>query len=274
MHDTTHSSSNDINWGNSLKALEVQARVIHAVMMRETKTRYGEHKLGFLWVLIEPILFIVGFAGMQTMLGTDTINGMKTELFMLTGLAPFLLFKGAMSQASAAITANKPLLAFPQVTTFDLIMARCLLELATVITVFVILLLMLKASGIPIYIQFPMQLLGAFLLFFIIGLGIGAALGCMAPMFPSVREISGQLFGRPLLFTSGTFFSADQLPENVREILLYNPLLQMTELARSAYFVSFESDYVDVHYIVTFSLAVLVFGLLVHQVLHKKVIGL
>ncbi len=266
-------ASNAINWTNISKAIEVQSRVIYAIILRETKARYGEHKLGFLWVLIEPVLFIVGFAAIHTLLGAQAISGMEPELFMLTGLAPFLLFRGTMSQASGAIMANKALLAFPQVTSFDLVIARSILEFATVITAFFILLIAIMANGIDAHIQYPMQLFGVFCLFFISGLGLGVMLGCLAPFFPSVQQISGQLFGRPLLFTSGLFFSAEQLPASIREILLYNPLLQMTELARSVFFLSFESKYVDIGYILLFSLLLLVFGLLVHQALHKKVLG-
>ncbi len=266
-------SSDAICWSNILTAIEVQSRVVYAVILRETKSRYGEHKLGFLWVLIEPALFIAMFTAFRTLLGARAINGMEPELFMLTGLAPFLLFRGTMSQASAAITSNKSLLAFPQVTTFDLLIARSLLEFAAIASVFFILIVILMGFGIEVRIQYPMQLFGVFVLFFISGIGIGAAVGCLAPFFPSIKEISAQLFGRPLLITSGIFYSADQLPRSVREYMLYNPFLQMTELARSAFFVSFESNYVELDYIIKFSLLLLVFGLLMHQALHKKVLG-
>jgi capsular polysaccharide transport system permease protein len=117
-------------------------------------------------------------------------------------------------------------------------------------------------------------LLGAFCLFFIAGLGIGAALGAISPFMPSIKQLSGQVFGRPLFFTSGVFFTAEQLPESARDILLYNPLLHFSEMSRSAFFKSFDSAYIDLSYAGLFAMLVLVFGLMMHQALHKRALGL
>ncbi len=256
------------------EALEMQGRVVLAIMLRETKSRYGEHKLGFVWVLIEPILFIAGFAAIRAIVGFNPPHGMGAELFMLTGMVPFLLFRGTMQQVSGAISANKALLSFPQVTTFDLILARALLEFATIASVFFILSLLLIAFGIEIRIQYPLQFFSGCVLLFIIGLGTGAALGSLAPFVPSVKQLSQHLFGRPLLFTSGIFFTVDQFPESAQNILLYNPLLHYIEYARSAFFASFESRHYDLNYAGLFGLIVLVFGLTVHQALHKRAMSL
>ncbi len=255
-------------------AVETQARVISAIILRETKSRYGEYRLGFLWVLIEPILFIVGFTLLRSLLGTKETHGMAPELFMLTGITPYLLFRGVMTNTSAAIAANKALLGFPQVTTFDLIMARAILEFATIICVFFLLLLALALFGFEIDIERPLPLLGAFCLMFSAGLGIGMVLCSVSPFFPSTKQLAGTLLGRPVFFTSGIFFTADDLPDSARDILLYNPLLHATELARSSFFKSFESAYIDLEYTSLFCFWLLAFGLMIHQALHKRALGI
>src|SRR5205085_8269171 len=40
-------------------AAQTQARVIHALIIRETRTRFGESKLGYGWALLEPVLHIL-----------------------------------------------------------------------------------------------------------------------------------------------------------------------------------------------------------------------
>jgi len=40
-------------------ALQTQMRVIHALIIRETRTRFGESKLGYGWALLEPVLHIL-----------------------------------------------------------------------------------------------------------------------------------------------------------------------------------------------------------------------
>src|SRR5439155_3924222 len=41
------------------EALKTQLRVIHALLIRETRTRFGESKLGYGWALLEPVLHIL-----------------------------------------------------------------------------------------------------------------------------------------------------------------------------------------------------------------------
>ena len=255
-------------------ALEMQMRVISAIILREAKSRYGEHRLGFFWVLIEPTLYIVGFGLLRALLRVPPPNGMSIEFFLLTGLAPFLLFRDTMNSVAGAITANKALLGFPQVSTFDLIFARAILELAKILCVFTMLTVALILYGVEADIERPIVLLGAFLMMFITGLGVGAILCTASSFFPSVKTFSGQLLGRPLFFTSGLFFTAESLPSAAREILLYNPLLHIVELSRSAFFKSFESRYVDLEYSLLFCLLLLLCGLTLHKALYKKILGL
>jgi hypothetical protein len=43
---------------NIFEALQTQSRVIHALIIRETRTRFGDSKLGYGWALLEPMLHI------------------------------------------------------------------------------------------------------------------------------------------------------------------------------------------------------------------------
>ena len=60
---------------------------------------------------------------------------------------------------------------------------------------------------------------------------------------------------------SGIFFTADILPDNIRHFALYNPLLQLNELFRSAFFTEYESNYLDLTYLIGFTLVALFVGL-------------
>jgi capsular polysaccharide transport system permease protein len=253
------------------QAFALQCRVIMALLIRETKSRYGEYKLGFLWVLLEPSLFIAGFAAIRVLLGVVPPHGMSSELFVLTGFAPLLLLRSTMQQITNALRINKQLLSFPQVTTFDLVFARALLEFCTMVVVFVLLLVILIALGNEVDIPDPLALLYVYVLVFLGGVGLGTFLGAISLFAPSVHKLTGVFIDRPLLFASGVFFTADQIPEGGREILLYNPLLHLIEWFRSAFFKSFESQYYDPMYATTFSLVLLTLGLLAHKAMHKKV---
>jgi len=226
-----------------LDALTTQMRVIGALVLRETMTRYGEYKIGFLWALIEPILLVLIMSAIFTAMGTSITGGIPVAMFMVTGFVPFIIFRDTMQQLQGAITSNSSLMAFPQVTTFDVIVARALLELAVLMTVFGIMLLGAGILGYDIRVEDPLRVFAACGLLSLMGMGFGFSLASMTPLMPSVKPLVNSLTGRPLLLSSGLFYTADSLPTELRDWLLYNPILHVIELLRSAYFVSFESEY-------------------------------
>ena len=252
--------------------LTVQSRVIYALMLRETKTRYGEHKLGFLWAIIEPLIMVAVFVGIFSSIRTDSPGGMSLVPFMLSGIVPFTLFRDTMQQMQGAISLNKMLFAFPQVTTFDVILARGLLEVLLLGGVFIMLLTGVHIAGWEIRIERPLGVLAACLLMGMMGMGIGFVFASIVPIMPSMRQISSAVLGRPLFLGSGIFFIAESVPAPVRDFLLLNPLMHMLELLRAAFFYEFETSHGSWTYATTWAVCTLAFGLLTHQAVKKRAI--
>ena len=264
-----------LSFADVANALVVQGRVLYALILRETKTRYGEHKMGFVWAFIEPMVMILVmyliFGAMRSM----ATGGIPIATFIIAGFVPFSMLRDTMSQTQGAIQQNTTLLGFPQVTTFDLIIARALLELAVLLSVFALLMLGAHLLGVDARCENPLGVLAACLLLWILGLGLGFIFASVSPIVPSTRQITTQLLGRPLFLGSGLFYSIESLPEGVRDVLLYNPVLHLVELSRSEYFYEFESAYASWSYAASFSFGLLAFGLIVHRAMRKKaIIGL
>ena len=254
-------------------ALKVQFRVVFALMLRDAKTRYGRHKLGFFWIFVEPVMLVMLFLAFKLMInGGNSSHGMPDALFMVTGLIPFFLFRQCMNSLSNAIKGARNLLGFPQVTTLDIILATMLLELATCLFVFAVMISSIAVLGGPETIENPLLVAYAFLLLFMTGSGMGMIFASVVPIVPAVKNITNPLFGRPLFFTSGIFFVPDMLPKSARDIVLYNPLLHMIEIMRSSYFVQYESVYINWHYAAIFAFGLFLTGLLAHQSLKNLAI--
>jgi capsular polysaccharide transport system permease protein len=185
--------------------LRTQGRVIHALIVRETRTRFGDSKLGYGWALIEPILHIlmlsVVFAVM--MRGRPPI-GDEFFIFYYTGIIPYHLFVHTSSSMTYAITSNGALLQLPLVGTFDVLMARGLLELLTDTLVAAILLAGFGAIGLG---ALPYDLLGvsaAMLMVWVLGCGAGFLNAVISAFAKSWEKIWSQLT-RILYFCSGIF---------------------------------------------------------------------
>jgi tetratricopeptide (TPR) repeat protein len=70
-----------------VERLKTQGRVIHALIIRETRTRFGDSRLGYGWALIEPILHIALLSAVFSLLmhGNPPI-GTHFFVFYYTGL--------------------------------------------------------------------------------------------------------------------------------------------------------------------------------------------
>ncbi len=253
-------------------ALAVQGRVIHALILREIKTRFGRLQLGYIWALLEPILFVAIFYIMFMYGGRMQPSGMPLTLFLVTGIAPFLFFRNAMQMTMNAIDANRQLLTFPQVTPFDLVAARTLLEFMTMLVVFVILVSISTVIGEPLQIENPLAVLGILVLSTMFGFGLGTTFGALMVMFPSIQQIVGSLIIRPLFFTSGIFFSVEMLPGELRELLLINPILHYSEFLRDAYFAGFNTEYADLWFATTMAVSAVFFGLLIQRAMNRRIL--
>jgi len=266
------SSSRKIHTSDVLDGLGTQVRVVHALILRETKTRYGQHKLGFLWAVLEPIIMVALFVAIFSSLRNDNPGGMPLVPFMLVGIVPFSLFRDVMNQLQGAIVVNKTLFAFPQVTTFDVILARGILEILITLGVFGFLLSMAHLAGYNVNVQRPLEVLAGCGLLAMLGLGAGFMFASISPLLPSLRQLTSAFLGRPLFLSSGLFFTADSVPSEIRQYLLYNPIMHMLELIRSAFFYEFETTHGSWHYAIAWSVGALALGLITHQALRKKAI--
>lgn len=255
-----------------ITAIATQTRVINALILRETKTRYGNYKIGFLWALIEPAVSVSIFVAIFSALRQDQPGGMPLVPFMLVGFVCFSIFRDPWSQMQGAIGHNRQLLSFPQVTTFDVVMAKGLLEIAVTLFVLGFLLSMAALLGFEIRVERPLGVLAVCGLLSVLGLGMGLLFASLEPIVPSVKQLSSQVMGRPLYFGSGLFFAADSIPAPVLEYLLWNPVLHMIELVRGEFFYEFETTHGSWLYACGWSFGAFAAGLTVHQAMRKKAI--
>ncbi len=259
-------------YASVLQALSTQGRVINALVLRETKTRYGEHKLGFVWAFIEPTIMVTVFVAFFSMMQQDSQGAMPLVTFMITGILPFTIFREVMVQMQGAIAQNRTLLGFPQVTTFDVIVARGLLEFSVLSVVFVVMLFMVHILGYRVEVEDPLMLLWICVLMALFGTGIGFFFASITPLIPSVRQITTVALGRPLFLSSGLFYTAESLPGFIRDWLLYNPLLHMIEFGRSAFYYEFESTYASWSYVYSWVVCSLALGMTTHQAMRRRAI--
>ncbi len=133
--------------GGALTPLESYLHVIHALMLRDMRTRSA---------------VAVGLrrrrpCGPASTSSSDRIYtfqhipvpiGNSSPLFFATGAVPVLIFQYISREVMKAVMMNRPLTYYPQVKLFDLILARVLVEIVTGFLGLIVVVSLLTALGV------------------------------------------------------------------------------------------------------------------------------
>jgi capsular polysaccharide transport system permease protein len=253
-----------------LEALRTQCRVIHALIIRETRTRFGDSRLGYGWALLEPILHILMLSLVFAVLmhGRPPI-GDHFFIFYYTGIVPYHLFVHTSTSMTYAITSNGSLLQLPLVGTFDVLMARGLLELITDTLVAAVLLTGFGALGLGTLPQDIVGVSAALLAVWLLGCGCGFVNAVVNAFSKSWDKIWAQLT-RLLYFCSGIFYVPGMMPDWIRGILAWNPILHAVDWFRSSFFLEYDPHWLDRGYLLMAAALALLAGLGLERGLQRQ----
>ncbi len=255
---------------NAARAFFIQVQVVHALILRETRTRFGVHQLGFLWALIEPALFVATFFALFALTERSAPSGMTMFGFLVTGVVPYFLFRESSSRLTVAVSSNKGLLFYPQVRPLDLMFARALLEYTTY---FLVLMLLMGGEALLLgraEVESPLAVLWGLLLANLLGSAFGGITGALSLYMPALERFSGAVM-RPTFWLSGVFFVANDVPLALLEYIKFNPVLHCVEMVRDGWFHSYESQHLDPLFPVACALVLGLFALLFERASRVKI---
>jgi capsular polysaccharide transport system permease protein len=215
---------------------QIQKAVIFALLMRELKTRFGGHWAGVVWLFGEPLLKLAVLTWVFVYLrGRSTQNGYPYEIYLLVALQPFSLFSSLWTQLMNGIKSNAGLYGYKQVKPLDALIARTLLEMALASMVFIIgFTLMWRFRSGPTWPQDFLEYSSVVLCFVALGFGFGLVCSVVLRFFPRITLLVS-LLNMPLQILSGAVFPIRSFPKDFLNILMYNPLAHLVELARQAF---------------------------------------
>lgn len=242
------------------RSWQLQRRVIFALLMRETLTRFGRHNIGFLWMFAEPMMFTLGITALWTVSGAKHGSDLPITVFALTGYSSVLLWRNMPSRAISSIQPNLALMYHRNVKLLDIFVARLLLEAAGATMSFFLLALIFIYIG---WVDLPedvLKVIAAWALLTWFGMALAILLGALSEQYELVEK-----FWHPaayLLFPlSGAGFLLEIIPEEARELLLYLPMLNCVEYLRDGYFGSRFTAYYSIPYVIVCNSVLTLLGL-------------
>jgi ABC-type polysaccharide/polyol phosphate export permease/Tfp pilus assembly protein PilF len=250
----------------------IRGRVIYAIMLRDIRTRFGHTKLGYFWAIMEPITHLMTLGAVFYALNrAPPPVGDNLFLFYITGLVPFLMFSHISHDVMSAAEANNVMLQLPIVKRTDIMVAHALRQFATELCVGIVIFsiaALLGQRGVP---ADPLTAMAAITLLGLLAVGVGAFNLVLVEAFPSYETLYASLI-RLLYVASGIYFSPIAMPDWVREILTWNPILQGIEFFRSGFFPQYDPHWLDVNYLLVWVVASIGIGFALERALRARMV--
>ncbi|MEO1491829.1 MAG: ABC transporter permease [Pseudomonadota bacterium] len=238
-----------------------RGRVLFAMILREMNSRYGRSVGGYLWAVVEPISFILLFSIVFSVITRDPALGRSFPLFFATGVITFMMYRDIGGLVGGSFLRNKPLFTYPKITLLDAVLAGFLLQALTFIAVATMVFIGIYAiEDIRPHIN-PAPVLAAVSIAALIGLGVGMINCVLFPMFPTWQRIF-EVISRPLFLISGVFYTPEMIPPDVRDVLLFNPLVHVIGLMRTGFYPTYHADYISFPYLIGAPLLLITVGIL------------
>ena len=195
--------------------------------LSDLKIRYRNSVLGILWSIVEPLLLLgVLFLVFSTMFKFDIEN---FPIYLLLGIITWNFFKNGTSIALGSLTNRAALISqiyFPRSIpglSAGITASIMLMTELVILAVFMVILNFLPSITV-------IYLIPIFLLELLLIMGISLPLSVLNAKFKDVEFIWGVIL-QAGFFLTPIFYQFDMLPETVRNVLQFSPMVQIVTMA-------------------------------------------
>ena len=240
-------------------------RVLGALIIRELHSRFGRDNIGYVWFMLA-----IGVSITQSFAHITLPDAIQPVPFHIIGYISYMMFRSNVTRASATILSNRVLMYHRQVTMFDLLLARSILELAATSAAMIILLGFAVGLGFAHPPDRPLLMIVGMLTMCWFTTGL-AMLVCAAGEFSTAVERLVHPFVYLSLPLSGMLFRIEWLPPVFRQFIQWVPLPQIIDIVRLGMFGQLRGDYIHPIYILAWCSGLSLFGLLALSIARRRV---
>jgi capsular polysaccharide transport system permease protein len=236
------------------------------------RTRFGRTFFGYVFMVALPLSHLLFLMIMFLFVRAQlALMGTDAAVFWATGLLPYILCLYPSRMIMVCLAQNRPLMYFPIVKSFDIILARGLLEVCTafwVTLIFGSILLLFRVDILPIH---TFEALSAVLGTVFLGFSLGWIAAVMYKL-THTWVIVNVLLLLAMYLTAGIFFLPASLPLAAQNVIWFNPLLHAVEWLRSAYYEGYGDGLLSRQYLFLSSTVLLFIGVLLERLARGKLL--
>lgn len=204
-----------------VRELYLYRDMIFNLVRRDLKGRYKGSVLGFLWTFINPLLQLMVYTFVFSVVMR---NGIKDYyLFLFVALVPWIFFSTCITGGSTCIWAQQDMVKkiyFPrEVLPISFVTSQFVNMLLSFVVIFIVLLV----SGKGIQLSLLPYLIPVMLLEYMLALGVTFIFSAVTIYLRDMEYILG-ILSMALQFLTPVMYSVDMVPEKIRPVFNMNPM--------------------------------------------------
>ncbi len=205
---------------DSLKELYAYREMIVSLVRKDLKTRYKGSVLGFLWTFVNPLLQLLVYSLVFSVVMRVKMN--QYYMYMFVGLLPWIFFCNCVQNGAASVMAGQDLIK-------KIYFPRLVLPIATVSAAFMNMLfsmvvmfsaLFFSGKGFSMYILYLPLLL---LLLYLLGLGLAFVFSACNVYLRDLEHILG-IITMSMFYATPIIYPVSMVPERFMKYLYLNPM--------------------------------------------------
>ena len=196
-------------------------QMIYSLVRKELRGRYKGSALGFLWTFINPLLQLLVYTFVFSIVMPNNID--KVYLYLFIGLIPWLFFSGSLTGGAACILNQKDMVKkiyFPREV---MPIAYVTSNFVNMLLCFIVIFAVIIVSGIGINIKAVLYLPIIWIVEYIMCLGGAMLTSALTVYFRDLEYILG-IVTMAWMYMTPVVYSLEMVPERLRPLMNLNPM--------------------------------------------------
>lgn len=249
-----------------LKELYDYREMIFSLVKKDLRGRYKGSVLGFLWTFINPLLQLMVFTLVFSVIMKAGYD--QYYLFLFVALVPWMFFASSVQDGSTAIIREKDMVKkiyFPrEVMPISTVTSGFVNMLLTFIVIFIVLILSGKGINPVAVLCLPFVMIVEYILC----LGIAMIVAALTVYFRDLQYILG-IFTMALQYMTPVMYGSEMVPDWAMPIFQANPMTPIIEMYRQILYYKTVPEMASLLYVLVLGIAFIALGFFCFNKLQK-----
>ena len=210
---------------NKVKELWDYREMLFRLVQRDLKSRYQGSALGFIWMLLNPLLQLGVYTVVFSVIIRMDIE--KYYLFLFIALVPWMFFSSCLGAGSSVILGQKDLVCRVSFPREILPVAFTVSQLVNLLFSFLVIFVIVVISGVSISIPALVLLPVVVLIEFVLGLGTVLLVSSLAVYFRDLEHIL-MILSMVWMYLTPVLYPPEYVPDTLLRLLYLNPMTSVT----------------------------------------------